>query len=999
MKELFRLGLTNLPQPPYARGGDIFMATEGNQDMAPKDSQPTGPEHAEGTPLQKQPVSAERQAAARRAWERSYGGNLSKEVGERGIIEHLIREGKPPIAGGTTGAPPGGEPPKAPPLGEDQPKEPNNQNENQLNPADVDTTEVADPELKKIGERMRIRLERNLMDYREVEKNIQDMEAALRSLPAGSPDLGWARNLYGKLYDEVVRQRQLAGEVNWEVVKEQLLNATRTGDLKTIEDIVRKNYDFNERINVHDLVEVSLSDEAIEGGTYGYALEYVLESIINVADLTPLGTIPNPTFVQSENIARLIKGTLDLDRDTSKTFYKYLKELQERRQLSHELYKSLSTKGAYEKYVGEHLKNDGFHYLENEIAGVSEVQGLWEKVMARKKSNKKEILSQEEFDEVHEEVRGLFITNANLDASGTSQKLNKEFTISVVNATTGKMETKDIKRPLRQWEIDRAAVVGRSIAHVSGRAITYGMLGDLPELGDDLWESMNAEYVARITGSMKVMARRFLAGGSSASKLYVERWVKNKKKIAEESGQIFGEGETSLYGQSLESAVYMDTGVPDLKSHSWRSRRTMLKNRKFAKIGESDANDSDKNTIGDYLDRKWKRVDNLKVTELDIELDSLGSLTKEEIDYLGNKKTVRISKVDRKRNILYSREIRDAVLNQRLYLGALLREGHFTPMLREEIWQKVSELLPSRIAAFFPEERKKISEIVVDGERHEVGVNDEEWKNISDKLFMAEMDRTREQAERVRNNDFTEVRLSDFYGRNGFTTKGEIAYIEEIIKLGQSKSKILSVMIFSQSAFLDDAPGPEWMNLGKETVGRLLVNDYEGYNTANNERNAIIANPSMRLEESAGHLIKAKDGYASPIGQNDAQERLEADVMTRYDMYAMGTSSKWGLYSVNRFLRKPTSPIERANVDANISMDEKAIFQDVDFLSQNAVVGNDRVRLDFLGHTQSERIKKKAKATLKAIWLRNLRLLIMLFPVAFSTEFIKMIAPDLLKTQ
>lgn len=37
MKELFRLGLTNLPQQPYAKGGDIFMATEpGEGDQPPR---------------------------------------------------------------------------------------------------------------------------------------------------------------------------------------------------------------------------------------------------------------------------------------------------------------------------------------------------------------------------------------------------------------------------------------------------------------------------------------------------------------------------------------------------------------------------------------------------------------------------------------------------------------------------------------------------------------------------------------------------------------------------------------------------------------------------------------------------------------------------------------------------------------------------------------------------------------------------------------------------
>jgi len=504
---------------------------------------------------------------------------------------------------------------------------------------------------------------------------------------------------------------------------------------------------------------------------------------------------------------------------------------------------------------------------------------------------------------------------------------------------------------------------------------------------------MNAEYVARITAAMKSLAKRFL-GGYSASSLYIDKWVENKIKIATEKGQIYGESkgkklaeiikEKTLYGQRIESWIYLDTSVPDLKSHGWRNRKLQLKNEKFARI------DTKGTTIGKYLDREWKGISDLKAENLDSELAAIGSLTLEEQDYLDNKKTIRISKSDRIKNILYSRKVEKTVLNQRLYLSALSREGHFTPMLKEEIWKKVSGFLPSRIAAFFPEERANITK------SNGAKMSEAEWEELSDKLFIAEMDRTREQQERVARNDFSEVSLSQFYATSNITSD-EIVYINKIIALGEIKSKMLSNMIFPQSAFLDDAPEPAWMNLGVETVGRLLVNDYEGYDAANKGRNEIIGRPTMRLGESAEHLIKAKDGYAIPIGVPDAQDRLEADILTRYDLYSMNTSSKAGLYFINRWIRHPTSLIEKHNIDANISMDEKAIFDDVNFLAQNEVVGNNRTQLDFAGHTQSERIKRKAKANLRNVWLRHLRLFAMIFPGAFGVEFLKMIAPDMVK--
>ena len=304
----------------------------------------------------------------------------------------------------------------------------------------------------------------------------------------------------------------------------------------------------------------------------------------------------------------------------------------------------------------------------------------------------------------------------------------------------------------------------------------------------------------------------------------------------------------------------------------------------------------------------------------------------------------------------------------------------------------MSGFLPSRIASFFPDEREAL--LTNAG----VAMTTNHWEDLCDKLSIAEQDRVRKQAELIQANNFvTPVNLSDFYTANGIVDQMDVDYINSIIALGEAKSETLARMVFSQSAFLDDVPEVQWMNLGKETVGRLLVNDYEGHDEASTARNAIIAEPAMRLHESAEHLVKAVQGYAKPLGVPDAQERIEADAMTRYELYGMNTSSKWGFHAVNKVFRSATSPIEGVNEAANISMDEKAIFEDADYLAQHSVIGSDKGKLDFLGHTQLERIKRRAKAELLRVWLRNLRVFMMIFSGVFGTEFLKMIAPDLIR--
>jgi hypothetical protein len=233
-------------------------------------------------------------------------------------------------------------------------------------------------------------------------------------------------------------------------------------------------------------------------------------------------------------------------------------------------------------------------------------------------------------------------------------------------------------------------------------------------------------------------------------------------------------------------------------------------NSRYAKI---EANGI-KTTIGDYLSEEWLKVSKLEGNQLTNELNALGVLTGEEQQYLTDKTTVRLTKNDRKKKIIYSHWVRGKVSQQRLYLSGISRDGNFTPMLKKEIWNKVSEFLPSRIAAFFPEERKALIT--------RINLTDVEWKTLIRKLWKTEADRTRKQMELVESDDFTtEAVLSDFYADNGITGQKEKDCIDLIVQLGRDKSEMLSKMVFSQSAFLDDAPEPEWMNLGnsRKTAG------------------------------------------------------------------------------------------------------------------------------------------------------------------------------------
>jgi len=104
MKELLRQTLTGLPEKPYYKGGAIFMAMEGKQDMSPQNSQRTNPERSEQIPQSQKsgmekPVSAEQQVQARKLWEEATKGRVVS-VDERRTIDELVKRGIYPVSGG-----------------------------------------------------------------------------------------------------------------------------------------------------------------------------------------------------------------------------------------------------------------------------------------------------------------------------------------------------------------------------------------------------------------------------------------------------------------------------------------------------------------------------------------------------------------------------------------------------------------------------------------------------------------------------------------------------------------------------------------------------------------------------------------------------------------------------------------------------------------------------------------------------------------------------------
>ncbi|MCL4419001.1 hypothetical protein M1146_02740 [Patescibacteria group bacterium] len=927
-------GLTSQPvHPTLEKRGDIFMLEPGQGEQPPKQPgiKPTLPEtESSQTPIGRQ-VTPEMVQRARGAWNNlNLGRNVS--VDERRTQEELIRRGFMPDDLLSS-------------LGEER---------------GTSYEENQSEEARRAWERYNEQGFGPPVDRDLQEQLIRDGILPPQP-PAGGPPFGGGGREGTTPEDDNNR---------W---FDDIKRATAEGNFDEVDRLINENLDLGDPYagpKIKALAEISLSNEALASGMYGYLLEYAMERVINQSDITPTDDYVQFTYYQQENLARIILAARDFDKSETKDFYKYLSRLRNKRYIAHELFRSIKNREQYKEVISRYLRTEGFNFLENEIVGVPTTQMLWEKVLAHKVAGKKYWLDGEDLRNAHEEIGEL------LKRRHDKKPLQKTI---VVNG-------QQVSRVVRPWEIDRAIVIGRAVAAATQRRTSYGVLGEVPEEFDTLFKSLDSEYIARVIAGLKVIGQRFLAQGTGASKKYMELLRKNIREIGAERGQAYGykdskKRDRGLYGHDVDSWILLDSGVPDVKSHSWRSTLMFLKERDYAIVNAGSPDSSI--TIGDYLDGVLKSI---KEEDLDNVLKGLTEeQRKEELEYINDPNLQHINKSVRIKNVVFSSRVSEVVLNQRLYLGTLVRHPNLTPRLKAEIWKNISKYLPSRIAAFFPAERRDIA-------------SDEEWNVLVQKLWIAEEMRVETQADRIKNKDFTEETLGDHYGED--MTVAEREKIEDIIKLGNRKARDLARMLWPFSPFLDDVPKTGWMELEEADLERLLVSDHDAYNTAiNQELAAVIANPTMRPSASAEHLVKAKDAYAQPIGGEGAQERLEAHVLTRTELYSMKEAAKWYGYAIMRLLRKPTSLIEEYNVDAAISMDEGATAKDLEFLAQHEVVGSDTTKRDALGFTMLERIKRKSKATRGHIWLMYIRLLMALLPAEMAKEFVKILVPgDLAKS-
>lgn len=780
----------------------------------------------------------------------------------------------------------------------------------------------------------------------------------------------------------------------------KLIDAIRNEDYDGIDEAIR-NSGFNpgDQRGLYGEVVVKAAEATEKMGDKDHMVEYLLEfgleRIISRADENPSDSYPQFNLYESYNIDNIIQAARKYDENSGRNpnrkreMFSYLTNLQYKRRAMHDLFQGMKDRETYVKLVTQLLRRNGLHFVEHEIAGVSDAQMMYEQVLGSKFSFSKNWLSHQDFEEADVEVMKELMKYKGQE----SESLRKEY------------KDKDGKpqfRPLRDWEIRRARMVGRSLNTATERRITYGVMGELPKNMDERMRSLEFEFIARTLAPLKLIPDKFFNYPTAMRYLelsYEELKMKDGKKDLHKYGYVDKDGgERGLYGKSQNAMAILDTGIGDLKSNSWRGRLLLLKNRDYLTAIDGDGK---RYAIMDYIDHIKEVVENKYKEEIRRQKPNVTELELKIL--MESERGPYKAKITQE----FNKSIAKVVGEQRLFLGALIKnaglgvyeiegvDGKIEKInLKEEVWKNVARFLPSRIAAFLPHESMDIVKNIYGFASEEQAI--EKWNEFKLKLFRIERARVKRDAIALNvktNGRYRgQVKEIDEFFESEHLDEDEKKLIGEIQELGRKYAKDFSTIVFPFTPFLDDVPETDWNNLEDNDLDRLLINDHSNFVEGWGKVTGLIANSGAKPEDIIKEFTEGFKGVSQPLGIKDAQGKFEPFInaymrFSRENNWSkfFGTIMKWG--------RIPRSEAEKYNLQSRIALAEQNQIDILNALAQNQVLSDDPTEADKNGDTQLWRVRKKNKLDIAAMIMAQFRLVAMLFGPAFAMEFFKSILP------
>jgi len=923
---------------------DSTLRREGNSMSDRGQEQPPKPESQESPQSpRKNRLSLEE---ARKIW----GPQLEKttDPNERSTLEMLIREGVPPISGGS---------------GETIDKV----GEEIIRKEDVDP--ALQPKLRSVNNLISKLLEvddpTKLRDeYEHLKKELDSLEPPAEYTTDQKNNFEKGKQLLqSTIADTLVRAIKVDPKTR-SLVKELAIEISHE-DLNRIEGIINN-------LDNSDPHYAAVIGEAIQGlagkdHVIKFVLEYALERIINVADINPKDQYPSFNYYQQVNLDGIILYGRKFDEqkgDPESKVFTRLTNLKSRRYIMHELFRSMKDRQEYVGIVTKYLRKDGLAFVEKEIAGVAEIQQIYEEVLGSDLSLKQGWLTDQDFVVADQEVE-------------------EEFRES---AKDHKIKFGEGERSLRDWEIKRALRVGRSLNAATQRRITYGILGDYPEDIDKMIQSVEFEFIARILAPLKLTPGRFFSHGEAVR--FIERFIAELKGGSNHKYGYIADGKAKgFYGKKQDSMAILDLGITDPKTNAWRRNLLFLKQKDF----QTESLGGEKYAIGEYLDIQKRKAEG-DAKKIYGDPNKLNPKRRHEY-----KEAIKR---------MFNDSIRESIANQRLFLGSLMRYSDLDDYNEQVIWQNVAELLPSRIASFMPEETLSIISRTYGTSGKETIAK---WKNLRSKIWIAERARVKEDASILKEGGRPTKTLRDYFSLAELKAE-EIFIIRKLQQLGknhvatdangnpvalkpgeEAKGGFIKA-VFPFTAFLDDTPKTDWEQLTDEDQDRILARDQSNFEKGYGKITGLIFNPGVKPQDVIKDFTEAFSEISSPLGVASAQLRMEPLLSSYLFMSRANLMASW-FGSAMRLMRKPRSEIEQYNLQAKIAFDATQQKEILEGLAGENVISDDPTESDKNGKTQMIRMEEEHDADRKAAIRTYIKLILLLLGPVAGKEFLKIILP------
>lgn len=858
------------------------------------------------------------------------------------------------------------------------------------------------------------------------------------------------------------------------------LSKGKTEDILGALDEVVKGINVNDRYFETRLDAIRQVFEARENNNenlwhyYEEALEHLVERFLSQADENPESAYPQFNFTAQQNLDAVLeaarhysetnKGQVNIARKGpetgERTTYWYLTNLKGKRYVMHELFRTMKDEKQYTGIINQLLRRGGLEFVENQIIGVSQMQIAYEKILSSLAGMTSETLlpthmtkadleaqrySRYLTGRIQEEDKKLGIQ---VQQDEDEALLMKEYKVYIGDNEKGVPQYETKKRKLREWEQRRVYFVGRSLNAGVMRRSSFTVMGDLPKNSDVLYMAPEFEMVSRILAPFKLFSARFFQW--HIAQAYVRRFIEFNKEKAKRDGlhyavKIKDGKEVGLYGNNSDAIVMLDVGSVDLKSTGYRSRNIYLNNPDFKIIDFQHGEHKQKLTLFQYFDHAKHQAHEKVLEDTVAQLKREGAakhknLSDHELEKLAEQRIEHNPKEKHHFEGEVKKEmyklIKPYMEKQRLFLGVLLRID-IGQENKEILWKTIVEMLPSKTAAFIPDETREIvkenfqirtqedvkakKEVI----HNEYGVTLDEhldvdtninkiWDVVKQKLWLIEHDRVLKDTELLRKKSDGDVstdptsKLEDHFGVVNLseTEKKIIKNLQEL-GLGEGKWKpnekgqpppyyqVFSKLVHPFIAEFEDAPYAKWNRIGDEDIDRG-IGDALDLKNAIFEAGEVVANPAAKPEDVTKKLIQVGHAMRGPVGLGTAQKLIEPFISAQLAMTQMKEVAKW-FGGIMVWLRQPRSESEEYNLQAHVAHDEETVRNQLRVYAQNEILADNPHELEH-GKTQFQRLLERHKATWKHMFYMLFRYWAMILGPLGAYNLMKMIMPgDLVK--